>query len=93
MKYLNSNLNYGIKFNKNNNLEIYVDADYGGDKETRKSITGILVKLCPGSISQFSNLQKFNSLSTFESEYYAIIECAKEGQWYKNIFNELKIKY
>jgi len=51
MKYLNSNLNYGIKFNKNNNLEIYVDADYGGDKETRKSITGILVKLCPGSIS------------------------------------------
>jgi hypothetical protein len=32
------------------------------------------------------------ALSTFESEYYTIIECAKEVLRYKNIFNELKIK-
>jgi len=40
----------------------------------------------------FSKLQKCISFSIFESEYYAIIECAKEALLYKNIFNKLKIK-
>ena len=34
MKYLKGNPNYGIKFTKNNDLSIYVDADYGGDIDT-----------------------------------------------------------
>ena len=92
MKYLKGNPNYGIKYTNEDDLKIYVDADYGGDKETRRSTTGILVKIGNGSTSWFSQLQKCITLSTFESEYYAIVECAKEALWYKNIFSELGIK-
>jgi len=37
-------------------------------------------------------LQPCIALSTAESEYYAIVECAKEVLWYKNLFSELGIK-
>jgi len=79
MKYLKGNPYYGIKYTNEDDLKIYVDVDYGGDKETRRSTTGILVKIGNGSISWFSQLQKCITLSTFESEYYAIVISEQYG--------------
>ena len=93
-KYLKGNPNYGIKYTRNNNkLKIYVDADFAGDKETRKSTSGHVIFIGSGPTSWFSKLQHCISLSTAESEYYSLVECAKECLWYKNLFKELNLNY
>eukprot|EP00833_Pecoramyces_ruminatium_P015872 jgi/Orpsp1_1/1189904/evm.model.d7180000075388.1 len=93
-RYLKGNPNYGIKYTRNNNkLKIYVDADFAGDKETRKSTSGHVVLIGSGPTSWYSKAQHCISLSTAESEYYSLVECAKECLWYKNLFKELNLNY
>ena len=43
--------------------------------------------------SWYSKLQQCVAVSTAESEYYGIDECAKCCLWYENIFTVLKLKY
>eukprot|EP00833_Pecoramyces_ruminatium_P000880 jgi/Orpsp1_1/1174912/evm.model.c7180000051932.1 len=92
-RYLKGKPNYGIKFTYSNkfNFKVYVDADLGGDKETRRSTTGFLMLINSAPTSWFSKLQHSVSVSTAESEYYGIHECARHCLWYKNIFSELGI--
>ena len=63
-------------------IEAYVDADFAGDRDSRRSTTAYCVFLCgPGTrslISWHSSLQKSISLSTCEAEYKALVECGRE---------------
>ena len=68
IKYLKGNSNYGIKYTKNKNLNIYVDADYAGDNNTRRSTTSYVINFDSGPISWYSKLQQCIALSTAESE-------------------------
>jgi len=92
-RYLKGKPNYGIKFisKESFNLNAYVDADLGGDKEIRKSTTGFLLTINGSPTSWYSKLQHCVSVSTAESEYYSIHECARHCMWYKNLFKELRI--
>ena len=51
MRYLKSTVGAGLQYggaidaSKRNLLEVYVDADHAGDKETRRSRTGYVVML------------------------------------------------
>jgi len=92
-RYLKYTPNYGIKFSKNDNynFEVYVDADLGGDPDTRKSTTGYVMTINSGPVSWYSKLQNTVAVSTAESEYYGIHECARQCLWYKNLFKELNI--
>jgi len=42
--------------------------------------------------SWYSKLQHCVSVSTAESEYYGIHECARHCLWYRNVFKELGLK-
>jgi len=42
-----------------------------------------------GPTSWYSKLQQCVAVSTVESEYYALNECARQCMWYKNLFDEL----
>ena len=88
---MKGNPNYGIKFTYTNtlNFNVYVDADLGGDKETRKSTNGFVMLINSAPTSWYSKLQHCVSVSTAESEYYGIHECARHCLWYRNIFKEL----
>lgn len=90
-RYLKGNSNYGLKLTKRSELSVFVDADYGGDKSTRKSTTGFLLMMGTSPTSWYSKLQHCVAVSTAESEYYAIDECSKCCLWYENIFNELGV--
>ena len=92
-RYLKDKQDYGIKFrfNNENDFEVYVDADFGGDLDTRKSTTGYVMTMGGGPTSWYSKLQRCVSTSTAESEYYALNECANHCLWYINIFKELNI--
>ncbi|RVW22925.1 Retrovirus-related Pol polyprotein from transposon TNT 1-94 [Vitis vinifera] len=71
-------------------LQDYVDADFAGDIDSRKSTTGFVFTLGGTAISWTSNLQKIVTLSTTEAEYVAATEAGKEMIWLHGFLDELK---
>jgi hypothetical protein len=57
---------------------LYTDADYGGDRKTRRSVSGYLTLMCGNPISAGSVQQKTVALSTTESELMSVTEGAKD---------------
>jgi len=55
-KYLKYTINYGLHFSKNNIIKIYTDADYAGNKVTRKSTSGFVIKIGDSPTSWFPKL-------------------------------------
>jgi hypothetical protein len=72
-------------------LEVFVDADLGGDIETRKSTTGVIAMMNGGAVSWESKLQKSVALSTMEAEFMALALGVKEALWIKKILNNLLV--
>ncbi|RVW99369.1 Retrovirus-related Pol polyprotein from transposon TNT 1-94 [Vitis vinifera] len=70
-------------------LQGYVDVDFVGDIDSRKSTTGFVFTLGGTSISWASNLQKIVTLSTTEAEYVATTEAEKEMIWLYGFLDEL----
>ena len=70
-------------------LQGYVDADFAGDINSRKSTTGFVFTLGATAISWASNLQKIVTLSTTEAEYVAATEIGKEMIWLHGFLDEL----
>ena len=73
------------------NLQIFVDADWGGELDTRKSTTGWVAMLAGAAISWSSKRQKSNALSTMEAEYIAASAAAQEAIWLRNFILELNL--
>ena len=59
-------------------LQGFVDADFAGDIDSRKSTTGFIFTLGGTAISWASNLQKIVTLSTIEAEYVAATKAGNE---------------
>ena len=72
-------------------MKVFVDADYAGDLEIRRSTTGFLITIGNTPSSWCSKLQHWISTSTTEAEYYSLSECSKHCIWYINLLNKLKI--
>jgi len=70
-------------------LQGYVDADFAGDIDSRKSTTGFVFTLGGTAISWASNLQKIVTLSSTEAEYVAATEAGKEMIWLHGFLDEL----
>ena len=70
----------------------YADADYGGDSDSRRSTSGLVVKMGTGAISWASKLQQVVTLSTTEAEYISATSAGQEILWLRNLFSELGYK-
>ena len=70
-------------------LQGYVDADFVGDIDNRKSTIEFVFTLGDIAISWVSNLQKIVTLSTIEAEYVAATEAGKEMIWLHGFLDEL----
>ena len=70
-------------------LKGYVDVDFAGDINSRKSTIGFVFTLGSTTISWASNLQKIVTLSTIEAEYVAATEAGKEMIWLHGFLDEL----
>ncbi|KAG8472774.1 hypothetical protein CXB51_034669 [Gossypium anomalum] len=67
----------------------YVDADFAGDLDRRRSLTGYVFTIGDCAISWKATLQTIVALSTTEAEYMVITEACKKAIWLKGLFNEL----
>ncbi|CAM9000017.1 unnamed protein product [Rhodiola kirilowii] len=73
-------------------LQGYVNADNGGDIDSRKSISGYIYTYGGTAISWISKLQKIVALSSCEAEYVAVTEAAKEMMWLQYFFTRVESK-
>lgn len=90
-KYVKGTINHGIKYESNIKIGLvgFSDADYAGDKQTRRSTSGYVFTVGSGPISWCSEKHKSVSLSTTESEYIAASNAIKELVWLKRLIDEL----
>uniref|UniRef100_A0A2N9GD91 Uncharacterized protein n=1 Tax=Fagus sylvatica TaxID=28930 RepID=A0A2N9GD91_FAGSY len=91
-RYLKGIAEHGILFSRQpgtNSVVGYVDADYAGEVDDRRSTTGYVFTLSGGPICWKSTLQSIVAMSTTEAEYMAVVEAAKEALWLKGLVKEL----
>nr|GEU84370.1 retrovirus-related Pol polyprotein from transposon TNT 1-94 [Tanacetum cinerariifolium] len=69
----------------------YVDSDYTGDLNARKSLSSYIFSHCGSVISWYSFLQAITSLSTTEAEYISSTEGVKEAIWLRGMVNEFSL--
>lgn len=67
----------------------FADADFGGDVDSKRSTSSMVVKMGTGAISWRSRLQTIITLSTTEAEYISAVAAAQEIVWLRNLFSEL----
>jgi hypothetical protein len=97
LKYLKGTSNLGLEFKLHGsptdiNPEIFTDASWGNDLETRRSTSGMLVKFNGNVVCWSTKKQKTVAKSSTESEYMAASEAACEAiwlrTWLKEVFNQ-----
>ena len=89
--YLAGTKDTGLFYRRDGSQEIegWVDSDWGGCTNTGKSTTGWIFKIGGSPISWSSQRQKTVSSSSTEAEYIAASDAAKEAIWLLGFFNEL----
>ncbi|CAM8938448.1 unnamed protein product [Rhodiola kirilowii] len=92
--YIRSTLDVGLCYKRRqDDLKLigYVDADFGGDRDTRKSTTALYFTLGACCISWKSQLQSIVTISSTESEYIALCDAVKEAMWLQGMLSEAKL--
>ena len=96
LRYLRGSADLGLVFDRNSSSGTsvvgFVDSDYAGDLDKRRSLTGYLFTLSGSAISWRSTLQSTVALSSTEAEYMAAAEAVKEAIWLRNLVQELGLQ-
>ncbi|MCO5606494.1 hypothetical protein L7F22_060682 [Adiantum nelumboides] len=93
MNYIIDAMDYTMATSKRGYLSVvgYIDADYAGDLDKRRSTSGYLYTFVGGAISWFSRLQFCTTLSTTKAEYVAASDACKEAIWLIHLVGDLGI--
>ena len=90
LAYLRKTPKFGVQFGGGSSvLQGYVDADYAGDLDNRRSTSGAVFTLNGGPISWHSRRQSCVALSTTESEFISAADGTKEAIWLRRLHVEL----
>ncbi|KRX78153.1 Retrovirus-related Pol polyprotein from transposon TNT 1-94, partial [Trichinella sp. T6] len=73
-----------------NALTVYSDADWGNDRDDRRSISGCVVCHSGAAIAWASKKQRTVALSTTEAEYMALSHAAQESAWLRSLQSKLQ---
>lgn len=69
----------------------YVDSDFAGDRDRRRSLTGYVFTLFGNTVSWKASLQHIVALPSTEAEYIGVTEAVREALWLRGLVNELGI--
>nr|GEW03723.1 retrovirus-related Pol polyprotein from transposon TNT 1-94 [Tanacetum cinerariifolium] len=90
--YLKGTSNIRLSFEKDraspNGVIGYVDSDYTGDLDARKSLSSYIFSHCGSAISWYLSLQAITALSTTKTEYISSTEGVKEAIWLRGMVDE-----
>ncbi len=92
LRYLNGSRALGIHYSSKANSTplIYSDATWASDPESSRSVQAYVTLLYGGAVSWHCGIQKSVSLSTTESEWFALSETCKESIYLKHAMSQLR---
>jgi len=67
----------------------FVDADWAGDLDKRRSTSGYIFNLFGGVVSWMSKRQSIVALSTTKAKYMATTHASKEVVWLQRLFSSM----
>ncbi|GKV37331.1 hypothetical protein SLEP1_g45370 [Rubroshorea leprosula] len=92
LRYLKGTTGTCLEFKKDGTcVQGYVDSDYVGDLDKRRSLTGYVFTLGGSVISWKAVLQGKVALSTTEAKYMAMTEAFKEATWLRGLVGEFSL--
>ena len=93
MQYMNRTLDYHITYRYGADIKPigYVDADYGGDLDTRRLTGGYVFTMAGGAVLWSSKRQPTIALLTNEAEYMALTHGAQQAMWMQNWLLEVDL--
>lgn len=91
IRYVAGTAKLGLKYTRSLTLSsksfrAHVYADWGGDNDLRASAIGYVVDINETPVSWRTKRQTVLSLSSAESEYIVLSECAKQVTWIRKMF-------
>ena len=93
MRYLQGTKDYMLMFRHTDSLEVvgYLDADFSGCVDSRKSTSGYIFMLADGAVSWRSAKQSLIATSTMEAEFVSCFEATSHGVWLKSFISGLRL--
>eukprot|EP00253_Pinus_taeda_P036187 PITA_36187 len=94
-RYLRGTSDYGLcyqgRLGLDRMLDIhgFVDADWAGDLDQRRSTSGYVFNLFGGAVSWMSKKQSIVALSTTEAEYMEATHASKEAVWLQRLCSSM----
>ena len=96
LRYLRGTTDVGLMFDKTGGLDGctfgFVDSDYAGDHDRRRSLTDYVFTLSSCAVSWKTTLHSTVALSTTKAEYMAVIEAVNEAIWLRGLLGELGLR-
>ena len=93
LRYIKGTLDFGIEFDGSMESDIqligFVDADWGGNLNGRKSQSGYLFSICGSLVSWASKKQTTVALSSTEAGYVAASLATQEAIWLRSLLADL----
>jgi hypothetical protein len=92
LRYLKGTMQYGIVYSPDQSqpdLTGYVDSDWANDPDTRRSVTGFVLKYANGPIAFKSKGQSSVSTSSVQAEYQALCDAVRETIWLRQLLKEV----
>ena len=88
-------MDYGLTYSRDSVLTplAYVDSDYGGCRDTRRSTSGYVFTMSGGPVTWSSKRQATVALSTVEAEYVAMSRCSQQMVWMQTWLDEVEIEH
>ena len=93
MRYLKGTKDYMLMYRRTDSLEVvgYVDSDFAGCVDSRKSTSGYIFMLAGGAVSWKSVKQSLTATSTMEAEFVSCFEATSHGVWMKSFISGLRL--
>ena len=91
LRYLKGTTDVGLTFDRakmSDSVVGYVDLDFAGDLDKRRSLTGYLFTLSDSAISWKAILQAIVALFTTEAEHMALVETVKKAIWLQDLVSD-----
>ncbi|GMF23419.1 unnamed protein product [Phytophthora fragariaefolia] len=70
-------------------LVAYSDADWTGNRDDRRSESGMILMMCGAPVMWCSTFQKTVTLSSTEAEYMALSNCAEDCVWMRRLLKDI----
>jgi hypothetical protein len=93
LRYLQATKDISITYGTSKDLTAnrFADADWGSDRDDRKSVTGYVFMINNGPVSWTSHKQSTVATSTMEAEYMALSDASREVIARQQLFTDLNI--